>query len=283
MQSHSLRRSSSSPCPHLAATPGRTLPAGWHEHALQELDTLTLTLSQLKRTPSRGRLGVAAGGDDRAGRGGFGGGDEDEDEDITLGERLEEAAAAMAGVAAAEPWEVMADADNVGPQQRDGRARPAGGSDGAVLQQRQEVLSPPLAGASAAAGKKLGLSPLRQRAQDQAAAATPTTRAALRRQLELQQERELRQSLAEKLAISGAGGEAASAAAAAAAAPVSEAEFSSLPAWCNRQLTLEELNHALEGMGAAAADRCAAAYIAAMCLLLRKWGWKQSRAALLSW
>ncbi|KIZ05362.1 hypothetical protein MNEG_2595 [Monoraphidium neglectum] len=228
-------------------TPGSTLPAGWHQNALQELDSLSLTLSQMRRSPSRGRLAAAAaegGGLSRGGAGdeGESEGEACEEEDVTLGERLEAAAAeALAssggdergwgGAGAAGAWETRSGGDDAA-----GRRRSRGSPGGAALsQQWEEALSP---GKDQDFGaRKLGVSPARQQQkeqqqqqQPQEAPATPTTRAALRRQLQAQRE------------------------AAAAAAPVGRAEFSSLPAWCNRQLCLEELNRALEGMGAAVAD-----------------------------
>lgn len=329
-------------CP--AATPGRTLPAGWHEHALQELDSLTLTLSQLKRSPSRGRLAASMTADsDREEERGRGlRGQEGAEEDVTADRWAEQGFAGSQGgrgaggpeqgggsgghweVAAAEGWEVMADEDadegsgergsgamgsgggyrdpgdgdenrraplaaaagHLAPREGVGFEVPisplimpeipggygglsesperageagglAGGVEGApVLQQRQEhAASPPrpATGRTGGSGAKGSMSPVAKAAQQQQhRPSTPTTRAALRRQLLMQQQEQQQhdeQQLMQKVQAR------ASAPAAAAAALVDEAEFGSLPAWCNRQLTLEELNRALEGMNKAVASR----------------------------
>ncbi len=99
-----------------------------------------------------------------------------------------------------------------------------------MLQPRQDSASSPVCGRADEPGKKAAPTP-----------GTPTTRAALRRQ---------QAAAAAALGKSGSCGSGGGG-----IQLVDASEFSSLPAWCNRQLTLDDLNRALEGISKAVATR----------------------------
>ncbi|GBF99160.1 hypothetical protein Rsub_12127 [Raphidocelis subcapitata] len=213
--------------PSRPTTPGRSLPAGWHEAALQELESLSLTLSQMKRTPSRSRLAAAlsSGDDGDGGAGGGGGG---------WGAR-------------AEAWEAADENRGSGgagtaPEAPAAAREPLGAAPAptGVLQQRQDqdaAASPPRRGPGAdGEGKKHPAIAAAAAAAAQTPG-TPTTRAAARRQQQLE---------AQQKAVATATG-----AGSGAVAPVGAEEFAALPAWCSRQLSLAELNAALEGLARA--------------------------------
>jgi len=168
--------------------------------------------------------------------------------------------------AAAEIWSPAVDRwadgggdENLGSHDSDGAAVT---ESGAVLRQRQDSAGSPAAkrGGEGVEGAKKGRpSPGSALKQQPAAAAaaqtpgTPTTRAALRRQLMLQQQQEAAAAaLAGGGAVAAGGGDGGSGE----LSLVDAAEFAALPAWCNRQLTLQELNRALEGMNTLVAARC---------------------------
>jgi hypothetical protein len=170
----------------------------------------------MKRTPSRSRLASAlSSGDDGDGCAGAEGGGGGWAARSKAWEAADENRGSGGGSAACE----------APAAEREPLPAPA-----SVLQQRQESApSPPRRGPVAGAEAK-------QQPLAAATPGTPTTRAAARRQQQLE--------LQHKAAAGAASG---------LVAPVSAEEFAGLPAWCSRQLSLGELNAALEGLGRARA------------------------------